>query len=176
MFIFFRKFKSYEDSDKGGSKPSAFAHDKSCGPQLGTGTRLGVAAFSSAIDFFRMYFSLYIVQQICDFTNAYADAPIDEKRSYKWTAITPDEFYHYLSIIIFVGIVPISRLDKLWSKLSIYSFPFPRCLMSFKRFKAINSFLHIVNPNSEGDKQNRLRKVDSLVDQLVASTGESASF
>ena len=120
-----------------------------------------------------MYFSLHIVQQICDFTNLYAEDHIHETKTYKWTTLAPDEFYHYLSIIIYMGIVPISRLDKFWSKKSIYSFPFPRCLMSLKRFKTINAFLHIVNPRAEGDKANRLRKVDFLVEHFKTMCKES---
>ena len=83
-------------------------------------------SFSTTMQFFRLFFTLEIVTKICEFTNDYADTHHEEKSSYEWTPITPDEFYKYLGLIIYMGIVQISSLEVYWSKDVLYlDFHFP---------------------------------------------------
>ena len=106
------------------------------------------------MQFFKLYFSLHIVQQICNYTNLYASIHGEEKSSYDWTDITPDEFYKYLGLIIYMGLVPISLVEVFWSQDVIYCFPFPQSVLPLKHFKAINAFLHVVDPQTDKDMNN----------------------
>ena len=129
-------------------------------------------AFTTALQFFQLFFTLEIVIKICDFTNLYAQIHRDEKISYEWTDMTPDEFYSYLGLIIYMGLVPISSLEVFWSQDELYRFPFPQSVMSLQRFKAINSNLHVVDPETDKDKKNKLRKVAFLVEHFKKTCKE----
>ena len=114
-------------------------------------------AFTTAVQFLKLFFTLEIVTHICDFTNLYAELKQKEKSSYDWTNIGPDEFYQYIGLIIYMGLVPLSSLEVFWSQDELYRFPFPQSVMSLKRFKAINAFLHVVDPQTDKDNKDKLR-------------------
>ena len=58
--IIYRNFKSYDDSDTGAPKHPPFQQGSTAGPQLPAGTRLGVMSFMTALQFFKLFFTILV--------------------------------------------------------------------------------------------------------------------
>jgi len=70
-------------------------------------------AMCRAVDFFKLFFTLDLMRQICDHTNAYAWMSIPNKPSYAdsqgaWTETTEEELYKLIALIIYCGLVNVS--------------------------------------------------------------------
>lgn len=81
-------------------------------PQLGRLTRAGVENFTRAVDFFWLFFTAQVVDDICRNTNIYGWLHVLDKQTYRntaggWDEISPDEFYAFIALIIYMGIVQV---------------------------------------------------------------------
>ena len=120
-----------------------------------------------AIDFFEMFFTKDVIDLIVQNTNLYANIKITEKQSYAtpeghWKETTATEIKTFISLVIYQGLVRVSRNDRYWSTRSLYHGLWTRNFMSRNRYQAILGMLHIADPLTE-DPLNKLRKVDEFV-------------
>ena len=126
---------------------------------------------TTALEFFRLFFTAEMVNSICDHTNSYATEHISDgtHQSYaqpdgSWKDTTPDEINRLIALLIYFGLVKVhTNIDRYWSIKSLYHGLWARSIMSRIRFRALMAFLHVVDPANEtpGDK---LRKVESFID------------
>ena len=78
-----------------------------------------------AVDFFKLFFGLQLMNEICTHTNAYAWGVIESKQAYAdkqgaWTETTVDELYKLIALIIYFGLVRVSYTQKYWGIKSLY--------------------------------------------------------
>ena len=142
----------YETPDVGNDLP-LFAPERPPGLHL-EGPRLR-GSMTTALDFFRLFFSDAIMHQICINTNVYAWRNIQHKSSYgdkdgAWVETAPQELSKLIALIIYFGLY-----HGLWA----------RSMMSQRRFKALMGMLHVVDPTTE-DPKDKLRKVSSFLDHF----------
>ena len=79
---------------------------------------------------------------------------------------TAEELYSLLALIIFIGIVHAPTVNISWSIATSYSGFFTRRLLSScKRFTALLTFLHVLDPETE-DMHDKLRIVGFLYDHI----------
>ena len=74
----------------------------------------------------------------------------------------------FLGLIIYMGFVKLPDIERYWSTEPPYHGLWARRFMTRKRFQAILSFLHVVNPDTE-DPQDRLRKLRYLLDHFKST-------
>ena len=122
------------------------------------------------VHFFKLFFGLQLMTEICTHTNSYAWTVIQSKPAYAdkdgaWTETCIDELYKLIAIIIYFGLVKLSNTERYWSIKSLYHGLWARAIMCRLRFKALMSVIHIVDPTTE-DKDDKLRKVASFVDMF----------
>ena len=127
-------------------------------------------AMTTAVEFFRLIFTVEIIGEICKHTNTYAwkmitSKPYYAKKDGSWEETCPEEIERLIAIIIYFGLVNVSTSHRYWSVKSLYHGLWARRIMSRERYKALMAMLHIVDPNSE-DPQDKLRKVSSFVDMI----------
>ncbi|KAK0042953.1 piggyBac transposable element-derived protein 3 [Biomphalaria pfeifferi] len=126
-------------------------------------TRDSAKQFFRAIDFFKLYFTMDTVLQICQYTNTYATEHGLQKPSVfqSWYELSPDEFYRFCGLIMYAGIVQVPNIERFWSTKSLYNGLWARAFMSRDRFKAIMCFIKVSNPLTE-DPNDKLCKVRML--------------
>ena len=81
-----------------------------------------------------------------------------------WQDGSPDEIKRLIGLLIYFGLVKVvGKVEKYWSKKSLYNGLWARAIMLRERFKVQVALLHVVDPATKlpGDK---LRNVESLVD------------
>ena len=123
-----------------------------------------------AVDFFRLFFTLDIINQICEHTNTYGWCVIGKKPYYgdkhgAWLESNPEEINKLIALIVYMGLVNVSTFHQYWSTKTLYHGLWARAMMSRDRFKALMATLHIVDPAEESEK-DRLRKVSALAEQI----------
>ena len=61
-------------------------------------TRQDLQKYLRPIDFFCLFFTVDIVQQMCDWTNEYAESVGEHRKSLytRWTKVDVDEFYRFI--------------------------------------------------------------------------------
>ena len=123
-----------------------------------------------AVEFFYLFFTAEMINDICNHTNSYAYERIFEGsfQSYteadgSWPEVTADEIKRLIALLIYFGLVKVGHVDKYWSRKTLYHGLWARAILSRARFRALMAVLHVVDPATEapGDK---LRKVESLID------------
>jgi hypothetical protein len=125
---------------------------------------------TTALEFFHLFFSLEMINNICQHTNSYANEKIagETHQSYtnsdgSWEETTPAEIYRLIALLIYFGLVKIgTHVDRYWSTKTLYHGLYARVILPRLRFRALMALLHVVDPATEtaGDK---LRKVESFV-------------
>ena len=71
-----------------------------------------------AVDFFRLIFTVEFLRQICEHTNSCGQMTTEEKPSYMysdqagaWQETSPEEIEKVIALILYCGLVEVSRFD-----------------------------------------------------------------
>ena len=117
---------------------------------------LFLAAFFPKGAFFKLFFTLELVQQLCNFTNEYMEATKHLRLSLakNRNKLTPDEFHIFIGLLIYFSIVKLLRLELYWSTEELFHGLWARSFMSKRRYKQIQSFLRASNHKTEKKKTN----------------------
>lgn len=80
-------------------------------------------------------------------------------RKMSWKPVTMGDMLNYISLVIYMGLVKVSRLVDNWSKSPLYRFEFLTSIMSENRFLAINRTLHMSDrqKDQENDQEGTAR-------------------
>ena len=161
-------FQSYGHPDNGNPLPP-FTPNRPTGIHFGR--PLLRHTMTKAVEFFHLFFTIEMVNNICTHTNSYANEHIiaGTHTSYtqsdgSWKDTTPDEINRLIALLIYFGLVKVTtHADRHWSTKSLYNGLWARSIMPRIRFRALMALLHVVDPGAEtpGDK---LRKVESFID------------
>ena len=143
---------SYNDSDVGNTLP-AFT------PRSEPGFHLGVQSLRntlvSPLDFFHMYFTPGLVDDIVQHTNTYAYIAVANENSSKryytesdwsWRDTTPDDILRLIGLLIYFGFVDIKgSANWYWSTTTLFHGLWVRSFMSGMQFRALMALLHVVD-------------------------------
>ena len=121
-----------------------------------------------AIDFFKLLFTT--MAQICVHTNAYGWKVICDKSWYgdkhgAWVETTAEELEKVIGLLIYFSLVKVSTFHRYWSTKTLYHGLWARSLTTRERFKAIMATLHVIDPDTEIEK-DKLRKVRVFAEQI----------
>uniref|UniRef100_A0A8C2ZV82 PiggyBac transposable element-derived protein domain-containing protein n=2 Tax=Cyclopterus lumpus TaxID=8103 RepID=A0A8C2ZV82_CYCLU len=94
---------------------------------------------------------------------------------FQWDVLTMKDFYTFLAIIIFTGLVSVHHRSDYWRKTWPYSFQFPGDSMNRNRFEAILWSLHLSDPKEDEENEkkwntaeyDRLFKIKPLYTEIV---------
>ena len=126
---------------------------------------------ANELDFFELFFTPAVLQDIVDNTNGYAAAQILAKPSYQsadgsWQHTDVEELRKLLGIIIYMGIVKLPHMKHYWSTAPLFQGTWARAMIPrYLRFRALLTFLHIEDYAKE-DQSDKLRKVRRFYDQF----------
>ena len=105
-------------------------------------------------------FSLFLLLLSYRYTNESAHTTgISKPEMYKgWFDVEPEEFYRFLALLMYMGILPAPSVERFYSAKSLYNGLWARAFMEKKRFQQLLSFLKVSNRERE-DPKNKLAKV-----------------
>ncbi|XP_053180801.1 piggyBac transposable element-derived protein 4-like [Scomber japonicus] len=111
-----------------------------------------------------LFFSTPVVRTIITNTNANAAKRLKAGLKFVWKRLTVSDFYIFLSIIIFTGLVKVHDRGDYWRKEWPYHFRFPANTMSRDRFECILWSLHMSDPaeDEENDRKRNTAGYDRL--------------
>ena len=157
--------KSCDTPDKPNQMPN-FSPSRQPGAHLNE--PLLRTTLNTAVEFFKLFFSVEIIKAICTHTNAYAWKVIANKPHYgksdgSWKETCPKEIERLIAIIIiYFGLVKVNTTYCHWSVKTIYRGLWARQIMTRERSKPLMGVLHVVDPNTE-NPQDKLCKVSSFI-------------
>ncbi|XP_015458048.2 piggyBac transposable element-derived protein 4-like [Astyanax mexicanus] len=125
-------------------------------PRRTPGVQLDFQTDYSASEIFQLFFSKEVIRTLCINTNKYAARRSEEGMKKQWKDVNADEMLHFLSIIIYMGLLKPSAVRDLWRKDRLHSHPFPASVMAGYRYGDIAAYLHMSDPDSDA-KNDQLR-------------------
>lgn len=135
------------------------------------GLQSDISQQSTPLDIFLLLVDEEIINHIVVETNRYAGQIISSQpklkhsRINRWNETNHEEMKKFLGLMMWMGLVPLGRLEDYWSQNGVYNMTIPRAIMSRNRFQILLTMLHFDN-NETSDTSNRLRKIQHLVDML----------
>lgn len=145
---------------------------------LGIALRSAARRFVRAVDFFLLFFTAQIIEDICKSTNKYAWMHIFEKPTYSerdgsWKEVTEEEMLKFIGLLVYMGIVQVPRLHCYWSTRKLFSGLLPPSVMPRKRFKALLAFLSVSDPEmTTVASHGKLHRVSSLLQHINDSSAQ----
>lgn len=115
----------------------------------------------SELSLFQLYFSANIITMLSTFTNENAWRHILEHPTYalpdgSWPEISAAEMSCFLAMLIYFGLILVSKADRYGSLCLLYHGLWPHRMLSGIRFRAIESFFQF-SRSDDGDPDDRLR-------------------
>ena len=122
------------------------------------------------LSFFKLFFTASVISSLVDFTNTYAAMNIVRKPYYamrngSWMDVTADEIYNFIAVLIYFGLVRVSKYESYWSSTALYNGLWGRQFFSRRRFKSLLAFFHCSEP-LESPQPDKLHKVRFLLDHV----------
>eukprot|EP00063_Salmo_salar_P044688 XP_014019523.1 PREDICTED: piggyBac transposable element-derived protein 4-like [Salmo salar] len=110
------------------------------------------------LQLFQLYFTTSVLGTLIGNT----DKKQQGGRKMSWKPVTMADMLNYMSLVIYMGLVQLSRLFDNWSKSPLYRFEFPTSIVGENRFLAINCALHMSDPQKENDQKKGAAGYDCL--------------
>lgn len=127
------------------------------------GCQLITTANYSALELFQLYFTKSVLLNLLKNTNEQGRAT-QTAANHLWIDITLQDMFCFLSIVIYMGFVKATSLADYWRKGPLYSFPFPKRILTGRRFLSILRALHL-NSAAE-NKANEEKRGTAEYDRL----------
>ena len=162
------QYQSYDDIDRGNQMPP-FTPTRPPGVHFGQVILRGT--MKKAVEFFHLFFTSEMINDIVNHTNSYAYEHIMEgtHRTYaqpdgSWKEVTSDEIKRLIALLIYFGLVRVgTSVDRYWSIKSLYHGLWARSILGRGRYKALMAMIHVVDPAAEAP-DDKLRKVNTFID------------
>nr|XP_019955102.1 PREDICTED: piggyBac transposable element-derived protein 4-like [Paralichthys olivaceus] len=143
-------------------------------PERDVGPQLNRTANYTPLELFQLFFSTTVISTLVRNTNAYGKKKYQGHRE-NWVQVTAADMYSFISLVLYMGIVPLKTLKEFWRGSQLFSLPFPASVMPCRRFLAISRSLHMNDPAVEAanDKKkgtpayDRLCKIKPLYQQIL---------
>lgn len=106
----------------------------------------GVLALADHIDYFHLFLTDDIINNMVHETNLYATQVLLSadagpwSRLHEWIPTDHNEIKRFIGLIGWMGMIKVPRLADYWSKHKLFSFPTPKSVMSRNRFELLLRF------------------------------------
>lgn len=146
------RWRDMDDEDFEPPKPR-FSPKRVPGPQLNR------TANYTPLELFQLFFSTTVIDTLVKHTNTYG-----KKKHQVQRTVTREDMYSFLSLVLYMGIVPLKTLSDFWKGSKLFSLPFPASVMPSRRFLFISRVLHLNDPavEAENDQKKGTSEYDKL--------------
>lgn len=119
-------------------------------PLREVGPQLNRTAKYTPLELFQLFFSTEVINLLLKNTNAYG-----KRGETNWVNIKHLDMYSYISLVLYMGIVPLKTVQDYWRGARLYCLPFPANVMSCNRFRLISRNLHMNEPDVEAANEKK---------------------
>lgn len=145
-------------------------------PERVPGPQLNRTANYTPLELFQLFFSTTVIDTLVKHTNANGKKKKQAQQK-QWHTVTREDMYSFLSLVLYMGMVPLKAMTDFWKGSRLYSLPFPSSVMPSNRFLAISRSLHINDPVVETANDlkkgtpgyDKLCRVKPLYEQILAA-------
>ncbi|XP_058485281.1 piggyBac transposable element-derived protein 4-like isoform X2 [Solea solea] len=123
-------------------------------PEREVGPQLNRTANYTPLELFQLFFSTTVVNTLVRNTNAYGEKKYQSQRE-SWVHVTTADMYSFISLVLYMGLVPLKTLKEFWRGSKLFSLPFPASVMPCRRFLAISRSLHMNDPAAEATNDQK---------------------
>ncbi|XP_034435982.1 chimeric ERCC6-PGBD3 protein-like [Hippoglossus hippoglossus] len=143
-------------------------------PERDVGPQLNRTANYTPLELFQLFFSTTVIDTLVRNTNAYGRKKYQNHRE-TWVQVTAADMYSFISLVLYMGLVPLKTLKEFWRGTQLFSLPFPASVMPCRRFLTISRSLHMNDPAAEAANDtkkgtpayDRLCKIKPLYQQIL---------
>uniref|UniRef100_A0A8D0AC50 PiggyBac transposable element-derived protein domain-containing protein n=1 Tax=Sander lucioperca TaxID=283035 RepID=A0A8D0AC50_SANLU len=133
-------------------------------PRNVPGPQLIRTATYTALQLFQLFFTNSVLKTILQNTN-HCGSTHHSTPSIPWIDLTLQDMFAFMSLIVYMGVVKCFSFTDYWRGGHLYSLPFPRRVMTGKKFLRISQSLHL--SSSVGDAANEERRGTGAYDRLA---------
>ncbi|XP_042340545.1 piggyBac transposable element-derived protein 4-like [Plectropomus leopardus] len=163
-----QKGESWNDVNDPDIKPLLPNFKPACSP----GPQLIRTTTYTALQLFQLFFTNSILQTIVRNTNEFGSAKASP--SGPWTDLTLKDMFSYLSMVVYMGVVKLSSFKDYWRGGKLYGLPFPKQVITGKKFLKISQSIHLSSSASDAANEkkrgtpafDRLCKIKPLYDKI----------
>lgn len=138
---------------------------RNTGPQISE-------SITEPVQFFKLFFTDELANEIVKETNAYARTKIDamdlSSRSiwHNWRDVEIQEFWAFLGLIINMGTMPLANMQEYWTKRNNSKIPFFSQIFSRDRFFQIFWMLHLKKNLDDNTLRTRIQKASNFLEYI----------
>lgn len=145
-------------------------------PERVPGPQLNRTANYTPLELFQLFFSTTVIDTLVKHTNANGKRK-QQAQQKLWHTVTREDMYSFLSLVLYMGMVPLKAMTDFWKGSKLYRLPFPSSVMPSNRFLAISRSLHINDPAVETANDlkkgtpgyDKLCRIKPLYEQILAA-------
>uniref|UniRef100_A0A8C2CBJ6 PiggyBac transposable element-derived protein domain-containing protein n=1 Tax=Cyprinus carpio TaxID=7962 RepID=A0A8C2CBJ6_CYPCA len=134
-------------------------------PKRSPGPQLRADATYTSLQLFQLFFTNSAVKTIVRNTNSNAEKKVKAGKLFIWVPLTVAEFYSYVALVLYMGLVKAKSIADYWARKQMYNFSYPQSIMSQARFQAITWNLYLCDPQE--DEKNNKKKGTAGCDRLL---------
>ncbi|XP_043075622.1 uncharacterized protein LOC122324917 [Puntigrus tetrazona] len=134
-------------------------------PMRTPGPQLTTDATYTPLQLFQLFFTNSAVKTIVRNTNSNAEKRVKAGKKFLWAPLTVSEFYSYVALVVYMGLVKTKSIADYWARKRMYNFSYPQSIMSQARFQAISWNLQLCDPQE--DEENNKKKGTTAYDRLL---------
>ncbi|KAM9322166.1 piggyBac transposable element-derived protein 4-like [Pholidichthys leucotaenia] len=124
-------------------------------PQNPPGPQLILNTSYTPLQLFKLFFTNSVLQQVAHNTNLHGSAHHSPPTN-RWTDLTLSDILSFMALIVFMGVVKCQSFTDYWRGGDLYSLPFPKRVMTGKKFLLIARALHLSSKAADDtNEQNR---------------------
>ena len=117
----------------------------------------------SPLDFFKLFFSMQMLEMIVTQTNLYREQCQSAKSSTSpWTNVTVEEMMAFFGVFIAMGVTNLPEVFDYWRTEPILSIPWYASIFSRARFLQISRYLHLVDNTTQPAREDSGYKLFEL--------------
>ncbi|XP_029299578.1 piggyBac transposable element-derived protein 4-like [Cottoperca gobio] len=131
-------------------------------PRNAPGPTLIRTASYTPLELFNLFFTNSMLNTIIENTNIKGSTC--STANHPWFDITLQDMFSFMAMLIYMGLLKCSRLTDYWRGGNLYSLPFPKEVMSGRKFLMITHALHLSSPAM--DEANDKKKGTAAYDRL----------
>ncbi|XP_059354143.1 uncharacterized protein LOC132092088 [Carassius carassius] len=136
-----------------------FSPKRPPGPQLMADTTY------TPLQLFQLFFTNSAIKTIVRNTNINAERRLKAGKKFVWVPLTVPEFYSYVALVVYMGLVKAESIVDYWARNRMYNFLYPQSIMSQARFQAISWNLYLCD--LQEDEENNKKKGTAGYDRLL---------
>ncbi|XP_016317158.1 uncharacterized protein LOC107669448 [Sinocyclocheilus anshuiensis] len=134
-------------------------------PKRPPGLHLTADAMYTPLQLFQLFFTNSAVKTIVRNTNSNAEKRGKAGKKFVWVPLTVAEFYSYVTLVVYMGLVKAKSIADYWARKRMYNFSYPQSIMSRARFQAISWNLYLCD--LQEDEENNKKKGTAGYDRLL---------